>query len=159
MNTAKGKRTTLGIISVVALLLVGASVLHAHFRPLRGMDCYTPEERAEKIRERISRQLDLNDSQQKQLEGIVEDLMEKGQALRALRATSHQEILKILRSDTVDAKRIEHLASEHQERINELISTVSRSLTEFLRVLSPEQRERLAKALEDHFAWFGPLAH
>ena len=77
MNTAKTKRTTLGIISVAALLLVGASVLHAHFRPLRGMDCCTPEERAEKIRERISRQLDLNDSQQKQLEGIVGDLMER----------------------------------------------------------------------------------
>lgn len=158
MSTTNGKRTTIGIISILVLLLLGASVLHAH-RPFRDSDCGSPEERATRIQERITRQLDLNASQQKLLVGIVRDLLEKGQALRELRRNSHQEILGILRSETVDAARIEQMASDHQVRINDMVSAVSRGLTDFLKALSKEQREKLAKAMEDHFAWFGPLGH
>ena len=148
----KSRRTTaiVGILMALTLLLVGGSVLHAHLKPLWGHGGFSHEEHADWIRGRLTKELDLDASQQQELETIARDLLEKGGRLHELRSTAGGEMLTILRSESVDPQGIERLVNQHQEQIGEFITTAGHRLTDFVSLLNPDQRQRLAKLIEDH---------
>jgi len=150
VKTANRKMMVGGIFLGLILLLGGGSVLHAHFGPQWGHGYVNPEKHAARICEHLTKQLDLDESQQQELETMAQDLLEKGSSLHQLRATGRQEVLSILRADSLDRQQVERLVAQHREEIDELISAVGSRLTDFVEMLSPEQRERLAKAIEDH---------
>jgi Spy/CpxP family protein refolding chaperone len=149
MKRAK-KKVMVGTAVALTLLFVGGSVLYANLRPKWGGGFFNPEEHAEYLQYRLTKELDLDASQQQELQNIVQDLLEKGRTLHELRTTSRQEVLSMLRGNSIDRQRIENLRVKHQERIGEFLAVAGDRLADFLSMLTAEQKQRLADAIEKH---------
>ncbi|MFZ2444813.1 MAG: periplasmic heavy metal sensor [Syntrophobacteraceae bacterium] len=149
MKTVCRKKTVVGILLGVALL-IGGSTLYAHFGPPGGAGFGNPGEHAVMITAYLTKKLDLDAAQQQELDAIAQKLLEKGKTHHALHANAREEVLSILRADTVDTQRVQLLQVQHQEAISDLIAEAGNRLTEFVTMLRPEQRQRLAKLIEDH---------
>jgi len=149
MKMAFKKNSVVGILLGLCLL-TGASFLYAQIgRPSE--PCFgNPEERAAMVSLYLTKKLDLDASQQQQLEAITQELLQKGKALRELRTSARAEVVSILRADSVDMPRIQLLKDQHQQAINDFMTEAGNRLTEFVNMLSPGQRQSLAKLIEDN---------
>jgi Spy/CpxP family protein refolding chaperone len=125
-------------------------MLYAHFGPHGPWSCSNHEERAARFQGWLTNRFDLNEAQQHKLESILDELLEKRTEMRELRLNTREEIISILRDENIDRSRLEQLAAEHQQKINDLISLVGSRITEFTTLLSKEQRESIAQMIEDH---------
>jgi Spy/CpxP family protein refolding chaperone len=153
----KGNKKMVVVTSVlVAAVMVigGASLLYAHFGHQGGPGYHGADERVAWISERLSKRLDLNDAQRQEVQSIVKELGEKRNELHGLRSKGREELLTILRAENIDQNRVKQLVAEHKQVIGDLITSATDRLTEFAATLSPEQRERLAEAIEEHSACF-----
>jgi Spy/CpxP family protein refolding chaperone len=152
-----GRMTAVVSILVVALTLVGGSVLYAHLGSHGKRGGMNPEERIESIQKHLTPKLALDADQQKEFEAMARDLLEKGKALHQLRETAREEMVGILREETLDRDRIEKLAASHRDQISGFITEASGQLTDFASTLSPEQRQKLADVIEEHHGrWHCP---
>jgi Spy/CpxP family protein refolding chaperone len=153
----KGNKKMVVVTSVLvaALMLIGgASLLYAHFGHQGGPGSRSADERFAWISERLSKRLDLNDAQRQEVQSIVKELGEKRNELHGLRSKGREELLTILRAENVDQNRVKQLVAEHKQVIGDLITSATDRLTDFAATLSPEQRARLAEAIEEHSACF-----
>lgn len=149
MKTAN-KKVKVGFALALILLVAGGSVLYANMRPLMGGGFFDPQEHADYIQYRLTRELDLDASQQKELQTMVRDLLEKGRAHHELRETAIQEVLSMLRENSADRQRIENLRTKHQEAIGEFMTVAGNRLADFMNMLTADQKQRLADAIEKH---------
>lgn len=140
-----------GILVGLSLLIAG-SILYAHSGTSWGSGFGNPEERVLMVSLYLTKKLDMDTSQQQALETITNELLKKGKALHGMRASSRDELVSILRADSVDTQRIQLLQSQHQAVITDFITEAGARLTEFVNMLSPEQRQRLAELIENHEA-------
>lgn len=150
MKMAKKKRLVVAVFLGLGLLLAGLSASYAHFGTRWASDCGNADEHVDWIRYHLSQKLDLDPSQQQKLETMARELLAKANEVHQLKTSTRQEVIGILRADTVDAVRIEQLAAQRREEVSGLITEASSKLVEFVGILTPEQRERLAKLIEDH---------
>lgn len=149
MKIACRKSMVVGMLLGLFLLMGGWS-LYAHSGPPMGPGFGNPEEHVALLSMYLTKKLDLDESQQQELETIAQALLKKGAALHVLRMNARDEVLGILRADSVDAQRMQLLQDQHRETINDFIKEAGNRLTEFLNMLGPEQRQRLAKLIENH---------
>jgi Spy/CpxP family protein refolding chaperone len=151
MKSANKKvKIMVGIALALTLLVAGGSVLYANTRPHLAGGFFNPEEHADYIRYRLTRELDLDASQQQELQTMVRNLLEKGRALHELREATRQEVLSMLRENSVDRQRIENLRAKHQEKIGEFMAVAGDRLADFMNMLTTEQKQRLVDAIEKH---------
>jgi len=101
----------------------------------------------------VSEVLDLTETQQRQLNQIKEELMEKSAQMRASKAKYHDEIVAQLRSEEIDQARVKAMITEHRAQMDELIDLMVVRISEFHRTLTPEQKEKLVSKLEDFHKW------
>ncbi len=152
------RKTVVGIVLGLAILLAGGTVLHAHFGgPCGPRGFGNPEEHVAMVCAYLSKKLDLDASQQQQLDVISGDLLKNGKNLHQLRTTARQELVSILRADTVDMEGLQRLQTQHQETLDEFIKQAGDRLVEFVNILTPSQRQRLAELIENHEAF--PSVH
>jgi periplasmic protein CpxP/Spy len=155
------KKMVIGTALLVAavMLVGGASLLYAHFGHHSGPGCCSTDERGAWISERLSKRLELNDAQRQEVQAIVKELGEKRNELHGLRSKGREELLGILRAENVDQARVKQMVAEHKQIIGDLITSTTDRITEFAATLSPEQRARLADAIEEHSACFHERSH
>lgn len=115
----------------------------------------TPEERADRVAAHLVAELDLDETQQQQLEQIKQEVLVQQAKLRSHRAASHEEILRLLRSGHIDDAQLAEAVARHQTQANELIAFFGDQLRKFHDMLTPEQREKAAASLEDFKAHGG----
>ena len=101
----------------------------------------------------ISETLDLNESQQAQLEQIKDELMAKGQQMHADKEAMHEEVVAQLRSEEIDQVRVKALIAEHRAQMDEIVDLIVVRLAEFHKTLTPEQKEKLIAKLETFKKW------
>ncbi len=150
MKSGNRKRMVMGVSLGLVLLLAGGSVLYAHFGPGGGHGLGSPEEHAARICERLTTELELDENQQRELQAMAQDFVKKAGDFHQLRANGRQEVLTILRADTLDRQGMESLVARHQEEITGLITEVGPRLMDFAEILTSEQRARLATLIEEH---------
>lgn len=155
MNKLGRNKTVIGILLGLTVLLAGGSALYANFGPRFGHGFHNPEMHADWIRYYLTKQLNLDDAQQQKLEGITQDLLTKGKALHQQRQATRQEALDLLRADSVDKQRIEQLVAQSRDAVDGFITTAGSRLADFVDMLTPEQRQRLAEMIETHEAGAG----
>lgn len=148
MKTKSKKSIVIGICLGLMLLLAGGSALHAQRGGFRGPFGFGPEGHAGMIRDHLIQQLDLDQAQKQELDAIVQDLLSKRKDFHEMRKSGREEVVEILKADTVDNARIGRLIAQHRERVGELLSAVGSRLTDFVNLLTPEQRQRLATMIE-----------
>ena len=134
------KRSSLIVIVMAAL---AALVLTA---------CYprTPEQRAEYVVKRMTTELALSDAQKAQLEKIKDEFLARRTEMPKMRAETVKEANELMRSAEIDKARLNALVAKTQAQANDMISFVTAKFTEIHDMLTPEQREKLVKHIEEH---------
>jgi Spy/CpxP family protein refolding chaperone len=89
----------------------------------------------------VTEVLDLTETQEQQLNQIKEELMEKGEQMRANKAKYHDEIVAQLRSEEIDQTRVKTIIAEHRAQMDELIDLMVVRFSEFHRTWTPEQKD------------------
>lgn len=133
-------------ISVIGLLVSGVAMLS-------GCRRHSHAHKAEFLVDYISETLDLNESQQAQLEQIKDELMAKAQEMHADKASMHAELVTQLRSEEIDQVRVKALVAEHRAKMDEIIDLIVVRLAEFHKTLTPEQKEKLIAKIETFKKW------
>jgi Spy/CpxP family protein refolding chaperone len=151
MKTTCRKKAVIGIALGLAILLTGGAVLHANLGSNCGGPGFSkPAEHIAMVCAYLTKRLDLDANQQQQLDVIAQDLLIRGKNLQNLRTTARQEVVNILRADSVDMPTVQRLQAQHVEELDGFIKDAGNLLVEFVNVLTPEQRLRLAGLIEDH---------
>jgi Spy/CpxP family protein refolding chaperone len=114
--------------------------------------CYhrTPEQRAEYLVKRMSAELSLSDGQQAQLEKIKNEFLARRAEMPKLREETVKEANELMRSAEIDKTRLNALTEKNQTQANDMIRFVTDKFTEIHDMLTPEQREKLVKHIEEH---------
>jgi len=97
--------------------------------------------------------LDLNESQQAQLDQIKDELMAKAKGMHADKESLHEELVTQLRSEEIDQVRVKAVVAEHREKMDEIIDLVVVRLAEFHKTLTAEQKEKLIAKIETFKKW------
>lgn len=100
----------------------------------------------------VTEVLDLTEAQQAHLNQIKEELMEKGQPMRADKAKYYDEIIAQL-GEEIDQARVRTIIAEHRAQMDEMIDLMVARFSEFHRTLTLEQKTKLVNKLENFHKW------
>jgi len=148
MQATKNKALRRGF-KIGAILMVAGAV--AYCRPWKHK---SPEERAEWLTKRITKELDLNDGQKQTLAKIKEDLLAKHKADKPSRDAEFQEMLALVRSDNLDKAKLADLKKRHLASREQMETLFLDKAAEFHKVLTPAQRTKAADELAKHMKHF-----
>ena len=135
-------------ISMVALLIAGVA-------GFSGCRRHSHAHKAEFMVDYITDTLDLNETQQEQLNQIKDELMEKAQQMHANKESMHEELVAQLRSEAIDQALVKAKIAEHRAQLDDIIDLIVVRLAEFHKTLTPEQKEKLIAKLETFKKWHG----
>jgi len=133
-------------ILLIGMLVSGAALFSGCRRHSHG-------HKAEFIVDYISETLDLNDSQQAQLDQIKDELMEKAQLMHADKASMHAELVAQLRSAEIDQELVKAKIAEHRAKMDEIVDLIVIRLAELHKTLTAEQKEKLIAKIETFKKW------
>jgi len=133
-------------ILLIGMLISGVALFSGCRRHSHG-------HKAEFMVDYISEALDLNESQQAQLDQIKDELMAKAKGMHADKESLHEELVTQLRSKEIDQVRVMAVIAEHREKMDEIIDLVVVRLAEFHKTLTAEQKEKLIAKIETFKKW------
>ena len=136
---------------VLYILLIG--MLISGVALFSGCRRHSQGHKAEFMVDYISEALDLNESQQAQLDQIKDELMAKAKGMHADKESLHEELVTQLRSEEIDQARVKAVIAEHREKMDEIIDLVVVRLAEFHKTLTAEQKEKLIAKIETFKKW------
>jgi len=114
----------------------------------------SPEERAEWMVKRISKELDLNDTQKQALNRIKDEFVAKHKADRPQMEAQFAALSDLVRSDTIDQAKLKDLRKKHQAHRESMENFFVEKAIEFHKVLTPEQRVKAADLMQKYFRKF-----
>ena len=103
----------------------------------------------------VSEVLDLTEPQQEQLVQIKDELVAKREQMHATKAKYHDEAVAMLLSESINQDRVKEIIAEHRAQMDEMIDLMVQRFAEFHSNLTPEQKAKLVKKLEDFHKWHG----
>jgi Spy/CpxP family protein refolding chaperone len=109
--------------------------------------------KAEFMVDYISETLDLNESQQVQLDQIKDELMAKAQLMHADKESMHAELVAQLRSEEIDQVQVKAVIAEHRAQMDEIVDLIVDRLAKFHKTLTPAQKEKLIAKIETFKKW------
>jgi len=133
-------------ILLIGMLISGVAMFSGCRRHSHG-------HKAEFMVDYISETLDLNESQQVQLDQIKDDLMAKARQMHADKESMHAELVVQLRSEEIDQVRVKAVIAEHRTQMDEIVDLIVVRLAEFHKTLTPEQKEKLVSKIETFKKW------
>lgn len=133
-------------IALIGMLISGVALFSGCRRHSHG-------HKAEFVVDYISETLDLNESQQAQLDQIKDELLVKAQGMHADKESMHGELVAQLRSEEIDQERVKTLVAEHRAKMDEIVDLIVVRLAEFHKTLTPEQKEKLIAKIETFKKW------
>ncbi|MBW1641331.1 MAG: Spy/CpxP family protein refolding chaperone [Deltaproteobacteria bacterium] len=134
----KKKRFIAGLAAV--LLIVSLAYIGCGYR--------TPEKRADRIAQKIIKDLDLNEAQQEKLQSTKVEFLTKGLEMRKAHRSTRKELKEQLSSDKIDQAALQKMYTDHKVKMDELVSLFTVRLAEFHSTLSPEQKTKLVAKLD-----------
>lgn len=144
-HTRHTLRRVLIVMGVMAALTAGSC---------RNWKHKSPEERAEWVTKKITKELDLNESQKQTLAAIKTDLLAKHAAEKAERESQLRQFTELMRKDTIDTTKLAELKKKHQQLRDRAEEQFLAKIVEFHKVLTPEQRNKSADLLQKHMGRF-----
>ena len=129
---------------IVGLLTFAGCKRHGHHKGAEFMVDY------------VSEVLDLTDVQRADLDQIKKEFMEKAEQMHAGKDAMKADLLTQLEKEEMDAVELKQLAARHRAQMDELIDLGIDRLVEFHKTLTPEQKAKLVKKLEDFERWHRP---
>ena len=97
----------------------------------------------------LTEALDLTDDQQALLKQYVGDVMKKGMELKKNQAIVRQAVIEQFKNDAIDQQYILNLIARNKSKSDEMTQLVIQRFSDFHQMLTPEQRAKLLKKIED----------
>ena len=126
---------------VFALLFIFAFIMAGCSRP-------TMQQRMNFMVDRISQRLSLTPDQQTNLIQIKDGFFSRLKSQQDQRGELGDEFVALIKSDTIDTNKLNDIKLKMKDLNGDLGDYVTRSLVDFHKTLTPEQREKVADWLE-----------
>jgi Spy/CpxP family protein refolding chaperone len=110
----------------------------------------SPEDKANHIAKKISKELDLTAEQKTKLDKIKADVLARKGEFTAVHAGLKEILLGQIRSASVDQAKLNQGLEDREAKLKELRGFMVAEFAEFHAMLDPAQREKLAAKLERH---------
>ena len=136
-----GKRTIIIITSGV--LLVGGVAACKH-----KMHSASPEERGEWVVDKVSKELELNDSQRIKLVEVKDKLIAVRKSMRSDREDTRKEVMAMLKQPTMDREKVKAMVDQKIAMVSEKSPSIIDAIGNFYDSLDDSQRAELSEFIE-----------
>ena len=102
-----------------------------------------------KIVKRLASKLDLDEAQKGKLEAVRATILAKHSEMKGKGADDLAGVLTLIRAEKLDKAKVNQMIDEHQKTRQEVKDKLIDQVADFHDSLKPEQREKLAKLVED----------
>ena len=117
----------------------------------------TPEEKISYVAEKVTKKLDLNETQIINLKSLTDELITAAKEAKAHKQGTHQELEALFSQPTLNQTRLQELVQEKTSRINDAAPNIIAAFAVFYDSLNAEQQaillEKLKKCKDDHRGW------
>jgi Spy/CpxP family protein refolding chaperone len=161
-TTRQGRKRYFWLLLGVPVLLLGAGIcaVRAHaadagfgFGP-PGLDGGgTPEQHKAFMEHRVEKMLDMlkaTDSQRTAIKAVFARMFTEMQPIHQSHEQLHADIVKAFTADTIDRAGVEKLRLQATALVDQGSQVFSKALLDAAQVLTPEQRQTLAKFIQEH---------
>jgi periplasmic protein CpxP/Spy len=132
------------LVAVAGLVCFGFVQAYAQFS--------SPDERIAYVIQKITEKIALDPQQQAELENIADALKEKAAEMKAGKTQIHKQLAALARQEQLTTGELEALFAQKREQLDSMADFIGEQFVRFHAMLSPEQREKLAVAIETHQA-------
>ena len=140
------------IVEITTLLLTGAGAM-----AFVGCHHRSPEDKADWVVEKMTRELELDADQVARLNEIKSAFIEKAREAHADRGIVRQTVVAELESEEVDQERLNQLVDDRLSRTKEMAAFAIAELSDFHKTLTKGQREKLVAEIntwpDRHCRW------
>ena len=125
------------ILVATGVVIAGTLAACGHHR------YHDPEKRGEWLVEKVTDELNLNESQQTELENVRQEILTVRKEMHADRQSTHDEILTMLDQPQLDRQKVLSMVEQKTGSINQYAPQLINALGDFYDSLSDEQRQEL----------------
>ena len=136
-----GKRTFI-VLTAGTLLITGVAACN------HGMYHGSAEERGEWIVQKVSKELELNETQRTRLAEVKDEFLDMRSTMRSDRAQMQQEVLAMLQQPTLDRDRVSTIVNQKIATINSRSPDIIDAIGNFYDSLDDSQRAELREFIE-----------
>ena len=128
---------------IIAIVAIGALVFGICIHRYS-----TPEKRAERITQSITKKLDLNETQKASLNTLKEEILSTRQAMKSNRETDVSILRELLSQPRFDQERANTVVDSHIQEISSRTPGVISAVADFWDSLDPEQQAMIKTKME-----------
>ena len=139
----------------IVIFLAGSAVIVGILTACGHHRYHDPEKRGEWLVEKVTDELELNDSQRAKLETVRQEILMVRKDMHADRQSMREEVLVMLDQPQLDRQKVLSLVEKKTASINQHAPQVVNALGESYDSLSEEQRNEV----REHFAEMGERHH
>ena len=137
------KTLTKTTIAIVGSLLVVASISACSRH-------HDPQHRAQWMQQKVTKKLELDDSQQQKLQAFSTEMMTARQDMKQQFGDDREQLLALLEQTTLDQQQVLTLIESHTRAINDRAPVIVASVAEFYDSLNSEQQAQLRQFAQQH---------
>jgi len=141
----------------IVILLAGGAVIAGTLAACGHHRYHDPEKRGEWLVEKVTDELELNESQKTKLEAVRQEILTVRKEMHADRQSTREEVLAMLDQPQLDRQKVLSMVEQKTGSINQHAPKVVNAVGEFYDSLSEEQRseirEHIAEMGERHHHW------
>lgn len=115
---------------------------------------HDPEQRAERIIEKVTEELELTQEQQAKLGAVRDEFISTGKEMRKDRKQARAEFLGLLEQPQLDRARAQTLVNQRLDAIRDHSPQIINALADFYDSLTPEQQKELREHLQEKMERF-----
>ena len=134
--------TKTAIATVGALLVVGSISACSHH--------HDPEHRAQWMQKKVTKKLDLNDSQQEKLQTVSTQMMTARNDMKHQFGNDREQLLALLEQPTLDQDKVLTIIQSHTQTMNDRAPVIVASVGDFYDSLSVEQQAEVRQFVQQH---------
>ena len=135
------KLTKRTIIYMTGIALLTTSIVACH----RG----TPEERGERMVQKVAEELELTETQQARLSEVKDEFLDTRKTMRSNREQTKTDIQAMLKQATLDRSKANSIVNQHIETIHSRSPVIIDAIGNFYDSLDDAQRAELTEFIED----------
>lgn len=134
------RKTKIGVC--ISILAIGVMFLG-------GCRHNTPDWIADKVADDITSKLELNATQQQELNVIKTELLGKIIEMKKNREAAHDALLTELQKDVLDQDNLKKMFNTRKTEVEEIANIAIARLAKFHSTLSPEQKKKFVEYVQD----------
>ena len=140
---------------IILLIVAGIFILMAltgcgHRHSMHGRHGNDPEKHISKMIKIMGKKLELTETQKTQVKSLLDELAANHDDMKSMKEDIHKEIILQLGKDEVDVNALNILLDEKAATMNSMRYKVVDGFAEFHRILTLEQRKKLATHIKKY---------